>query len=169
MTQQQRRPGQWWVLAASIGLVALVAYLGTLATIPNTDGWYASAETPPWTPPEWLFGPVWSILYLAMAIAAWRIWRTPSSRARTTALTLYLVQLLLNGIWSPLFFAGYPLWGTAALWAASVVIIVLAGVIVATIAAFHRVDRPAAYILIPYLVWVLYATSLNIGVAALAA
>ncbi|HRN30006.1 MAG TPA: tryptophan-rich sensory protein, partial [Terrimesophilobacter sp.] len=148
---------------------ALVAYLGTLATIPNTDGWYASAETPPWTPPEWLFGPVWSILYLAMAIAAWRIWRTPSSRARTTALTLYLVQLLLNGIWSPLFFAGYPLWGTAALWAASVVIIVLAGVIVATIAAFHRVDRPAAYILIPYLAWVLYATSLNIGVAALAA
>lgn len=102
-----------------------------------------------------------------MAYAAWRIWNTPSSRARTTALTLYLVQLLLNGIWSPLFFAGYPLWGTGALWAATAVIVLLAAAIIATILSFHRIDRPAAYILIPYLAWVLYATTLTIGVAAL--
>ena len=55
------RTSQWWALAASVALVALVAFLGTLATIPNTEGWYAEAETPPWTPPDWLFGPVWTI------------------------------------------------------------------------------------------------------------
>lgn len=168
MTQQTRRPGQWWMLVASIALVALVAYLGTLATIPNTEGWYADAAKPAWTPPDWLFGPVWTILYIAMAYAAWRVWRTPNSRARTTALTLYLVQLLLNGIWSPLFFAGYPLWGETALWAAAVDILLLAVMIVATIVAFLRVDKPAAYLLGPYITWVLYATTLNIGIAALA-
>src|SRR5690554_5665094 len=147
MAPQTQRKGKWWMLVASIALVALVAYLGTLATIPNTDGWYADADKPAWTPPDWLFGPVWALLYLAMAYAAWRVWRTPDSRARTTALTLYLVQLLLNGIWSPLFFAGYPLWGVGALWAASVVIVLLAVMIVATIIAFLRVDKPAAYLL----------------------
>lgn len=163
-----RRTGAWWMLAASVALVAIVAVLGTLATTPNVEGWYAVADKPPWTPPDWLFGPVWTLLYLAMAYAAWRVWNTPGSRARSLALTLYLVQLVLNGIWSPLFFAGYPLWGSAALWAASVVIVLLAVTIIATIVAFHRVDRAAAYILMPYLAWVLYASTLNIGVAALA-
>lgn len=156
------------MLAASVALVAIVAVLGTLATTPNVEGWYAVADKPPWTPPDWLFGPVWTLLYLAMAYAAWRVWNAPGSRARTLALSLYLAQLVLNGIWSPLFFAGYPLWGEAALWAASVVIALLAVTIIATIVAFHRVDRVAAYILIPYLAWVLYASILNIGVAALA-
>lgn len=156
------------MLAASVALVAIVAVLGTLATTPNVEGWYAVADKPPWTPPDWLFGPVWTLLYLAMAYAAWRVWNAPGSRARTLALSLYLAQLVLNGIWSPLFFAGFPLWGEAALWAASVVIALLAVTIIATIVAFHRVDRVAAYILIPYLAWVLYASTLNIGVAALA-
>ncbi|MBX3093603.1 MAG: tryptophan-rich sensory protein [Cryobacterium sp.] len=163
-----RRAGAWWMLAASVALVALVAALGTLATTSNVEGWYAAADKPVWTPPDWVFGPVWSILYLAMAYAAWRVWLTPDSRARTTALVLYLVQLVLNGVWSPLFFAGYPIWGAAALWAASVVIVVLAVTILATIVAFHRVDKSAAYILVPYLAWVLYASTLNLGVAALA-
>lgn len=157
------------MLAASVALVALVAVLGTLATTPNTEGWYATADKPAWTPPDWLFGPVWTLLYLAMAYAAWRVWRTPNSRARTTALSLYVAQLVLNGIWSPLFFAGYPLWGAAALWVASVVIVLLAITLVATIVAFHRVDRASAYVLVPYLAWVLYASTLNIGVAALTA
>ena len=162
------RTGQWWALAASVALVALVAFLGTLATIPNTEGWYAEAETPPWTPPDWLFGAVWTLVFLAMAYSAWRVWRTPDSRARTTALTLYLVQLLLNGIWSPLFFAGYPLWGEAALWAAAIDILLLVGALSATIVAFLRVDKPAAYLLGPYITWVLYASTLNIGLAVLA-
>ena len=94
--------------------------------------------------------------------------RRTDSRARTTALTLYLVQLLLNGIWSPLFFAGYPLWGEAALWAAAADILLLIGALSATIIAFHRVDKAAAYILTPYLAWVLYASTLNISIAVLA-
>ena len=139
--------------------VLLVAFLGNLATIPNIPGWYAGLAKPPGTPPNWLFAPVWSLLYAAMIVAAWRILSLPSPIAgRRTALTLFFGQLALNAAWSWAFFAARnPLLGL-------VVICALLVAIALTIRAFRPLDRIAAWLFAPYLAWVLYATYLNLGV-----
>ena len=94
-------------LAAS----ALVAGLGGLATANNVNGWYATADKAPWSPPNWVFGPVWTLLYTAMAVAAWLVWRRRAEGTRP-ALTAYAVQLVLNLLWTPVFFGLYPVLGT---------------------------------------------------------
>lgn len=161
-------------IAVGIGLLAavtLIAVLGSMATVPNTEGWYADAQKVPWTPPNSVFGPVWSVLYLLIAVAGWLIWRTGYREGRENAargpLTLYAVQLILNGIWTPIFFAGYPLIGAAAWWIALAVIVALAVCVIwlAFRAAPH--SRIASWIMVPYALWLLYATSLNVGLIVL--
>lgn len=156
------RPARAWLaLLGFLAAVAVVAVLGSLATVPNVDGWYADADKPWFTPPDGVFGPTWTVLYAAMAVAAWLVWRTPASRERSTALTLWWAQLALNLAWTPVFFAAQLLWPAA------VVIVLLDVLVAATLVASRWVSRPAALLLVPYLAWVVFATGLNVGVARL--
>jgi tryptophan-rich sensory protein len=155
-------PRPWLVLAGLLLLNVLVAAGGSIASTSGVDGWYADADKPAWTPPNWVFGPAWTVLYALMAVAAWLLWRRHGWRGARTALVLYGVQLALNAAWTPVFF------GAERLGAGLVVILLLDVALVATIVAFHRLTPWIAWLLGPYLVWVLYATTLNAGVAALA-
>lgn len=117
---------------------------------------YDALQVPSWAPPGWLFGPVWTVLYLMIAVAGWLLWRTRGGRG--LPLVLWVVQLLLNLVWSPLFF-GADRYGVALL-----EIFLLWGFIVATIVAGWRVSRLAAVLLVPYWMWVSFATALNAAV-----
>jgi len=143
-----------WLVGLLVASFA-VAALGGIATAGNVDGWYASADKPSFNPPNWLFAPVWTTLYAAMAVAAWLVWR------RGGDLRTWWVQLALNLAWTPVFFAGQ--W----LWPALVVIIALDVAVAVTTVAFWRVSRPAGLLFVPYLAWVLFATALNTAIAAL--
>jgi tryptophan-rich sensory protein len=122
-----------------------------------------------WTPPNAAFGPVWAVLYTLIAVAGWLVWRRNENRVARIALPLFVAQLVLNSLWTPLFFGGYALVGPAALWIALLVILTLDLLVAATIAAFWPVSRVAALLLVPYLLWILYASTLNWGDAALVA
>lgn len=151
------------VLLGYLALSAIAAGIGVIANFANIDGWYAVADKAPWSPPNWLFGPVWTVLYIAMALAAWLVWR--QQRGWKPLVGLYGIQLLLNTAWSPLFFALYPLWGAPALWLAAAVIVALALVLLFLIVQFWRISRWAAILLVPYFLWVAFASSLNIFAA----
>jgi tryptophan-rich sensory protein len=142
----------WAGLGAWLLLCFLAAATGALFP-PGT--WYAALEKPPWNPPAWVFGPVWTALYTLMAVAAWRVWRRGGFVAQRRTLTPFLIQLVLNAAWTPLFF------GLKRPDLAFVDILLLLGAIVWTMTAFARVDRIAAGLLLPYLLWVAFATVLN--------
>jgi tryptophan-rich sensory protein len=152
-------------LLVYVAAVVVVATLGGLATSAGqgADGWYGSADKPWFTPPGWLFGPVWTVLYAAMAFAAWRLSRRREEgvAAASTALRLWWLQLALNFLWTPLFFAGQLLW------VALLDIVLLDAVLAVLVLRAWRVDRVAGWLLAPYLAWVLFATALNAGVAVL--
>lgn len=135
-----------------------VAGLGSLATTPEIPTWYSSIKKPSWTPPNWLFGPVWTLLYAAMAVAAWLVWKRAGWEQGQGALTLFAIQLALNLAWSFIFFKFHsPGWAFAeiiALWVA----------IAATTLKFAGVSSVAALLLVPYLIWVSYAAALNFAV-----
>jgi benzodiazapine receptor len=151
-----RRAGFGALLACL--LVTTVA-AGSAAFASRTSAqFYAMLEKPVWAPPAWLFGPVWSVLYLLMAVAAWRVWRAAGLQRARGAVGLYLLQLALNALWTWLFFV----WRDGP-WA-TVEVLALWGVIVATLLMFRRHDRPAALLLAPYLVWVSFASALTIAV-----
>ena len=162
------RPGtgrQVLTLGAFLAASFLVAGLGSLATFNNVDGWYATADKAPWSPPNGIFGPVWTFLYTAMAVAAWLVWR---KRAPGTprALKVYAVQLALNLAWTPVFFGLYPAIGGAALWLALAIIIALIMAVAVTVVSFGPVSRTAGLLLLPYVSWLVFAATLN-GWAAL--
>jgi translocator protein len=146
----------WPALGLSLLAVVVVAVLGALGTETGPGTWYDDLEQPAWNPPDWLFGPVWSVLYLLMAVAAWLVWRAGGRRE----LVPYALQLALNLAWTWVFFAG------EAPWPGAVVIAALVVAIAVTIAAFRRRSTLAAWLLVPYLGWVLYATALNVAIAA---
>jgi translocator protein len=150
-------------LVVCFALCFAVAAAGASVTRTEVPAWYASLSKPAWTPPSWVFPVAWNVLYALMAISLWRLWeraRAHVAGARR-AMRLFLTQLALNAAWSPIFF------GLHAIVAWLAIIITLAIVLTTTIAAAHRVDRPAAWLLVPYLAWIIYATSLNAGLAAL--
>ena len=155
------------VLVVFIAISFAVAALGTLATLENVDGWYADAEKAPWSPPNFLFGPVWTVLYPLMAIAAWLVWRERARVNVRPALTMYVIQLVLNALWTPVFFGLYPSIGVPALWGALVIILALDVMVLVTMLRFWPVRRLAAWLLVPYWAWVLFATTLNAAVAIL--
>lgn len=117
--------------------------------------WYAQLNKPTWNPPGWVFGPVWTLLYSMMAVAAWLVWKQGGFTSQRRPLGIFLGQLALNAAWSPLFF------GLHEPGIAFVEIVLLWLAIVATMAAFHRVNRTAAGLLLPYLAWVTFAAFLN--------
>lgn len=149
------RIADWLVLAAFVVGCLAVGWIGSLFTAPQIDTWYADIEKPAFTPPGAVFGPVWTILYAVMGVAAWLVWRRRHVAAVGIPLALFAGQLALNFAWSPVFFGmENPAAGLA-------IIIPLWFAIVATIAAFAPVQRWAAALLVPYLAWVTFATALN--------
>ena len=140
-----------------IGWLAIVfatAGVGAVASI-EASSFYAQLVRPSWAPPASAFGPVWSLLYLLMGIAAWLVWRERSAIRQITALTLFLVQLCANALWSWLFFA----WRNGAFAFADVLI--LTALISATVIVFWRISRLAAVLMLPYLAWVCLASALT--------
>jgi tryptophan-rich sensory protein len=118
---------------------------------------YLVLDRPPWAPPAWLFGPAWSVLYTAMAVAAWMVWRARGWRGARGALTLFLLQLVPNALWTWTFFVQ-----RRASWATADIVVLLV-LIVATMVAFARVRRLAGALLVPYLAWVSFATALTVA------
>ena len=151
-------------LAAFLAASFLVAGLGGFSTVSNVDGWYVTADKAPWSPPNWIFGPVWTVLYTAMAVAAWLVWRKRTARTRP-ALTAYAVQLALNLAWTPVFFGLYPALGTAALWLALAIILALIAAVTVTVVYFGPISRTAGLLLLPYIAWLVFASSLNLWAA----
>lgn len=135
-------------------LAFLTAGIGAAASI-NAGTFYMELTRPAWAPPAWLFGPVWTFLYTLMGIAAWLVWMRSGLSGGRVALSLFVVQLIANALWSWLFFQ----WRLGA--AAFVEVLVLWALILATIVAFWRVRKPAAALLFPYLGWVTFASILT--------
>ena len=142
----------WPGFAVWLVLCFIAPALGSVA---GPGDWYAQLQKPPWNPPGWVFGPVWTVLYASMAVAVWMIWRRGGFRVQRLPLVLFLTQLALNALWTPLFF------GLHRPDLALVDILLLWLAIVATLVAFARVHRGAAALLAPYLAWVSFATFLN--------
>lgn len=151
-------------LATFLGASALVAGLGSAVTIGNVNGWYVNADKAPWSPPNAVFGPVWTVLYVAMAVAAWLVWRERTPQAKG-ALWAYSVQLGLNMLWTPVFFGLYPVLGSLALWLALAIIVALVVALTITVLLSGPVSRWAGLLLLPYVSWVVFAASLNLWAA----
>lgn len=148
----------WISFVIFILLCFIVEIVGSLWTKETVLTWYPTLTKPSWTPPDWIFGPVWSCLYIMIAVSGWLIYRAEYSHKRSVALMLYSGQLALNFIWSFLFFSlRSPALGL-------IDIILLCLLISLTIIKAWPVSRLASLLLIPYLVWVMYATSLNAGI-----
>lgn len=140
-------------LIVSLAACFAAAGVGSLATTPNIATWYAGLAKPSWSPPNWIFGPVWTFLYISMAVAAWLVWR--KGGLWQWALGLFAVQLALNAAWSWIFF-GFHMPG-----AALIEIVALLAAIGAATVAFWRQSPAAGLLMVPYLGWVAFATVLN--------
>jgi tryptophan-rich sensory protein len=152
------RSTQWIGLVVLIAICFAAAGLGSLVTTPRIPDWYAGLAKPTWTPPNWIFGPVWSCLYLMMAVAAWLVWRQAGLTGAKLPLALFAIQLALNSLWSALFF-GLQNPGVAAL-----EIVLLWVAILATLIAFWKRSPWAGGLLVPYLGWVSFAAALNVAI-----
>jgi tryptophan-rich sensory protein len=144
-------------LAFAGWLTLCLAASGT-AFFVSTAGWYAGLAKPPWNPPPWVFAPVWTTLYIMMAAAAWLVWREGGWVMQGRPLGLFLLQWVLNALWTPIFFAmhrtGLAFVEIAVLWL----------VLAATLASFWRVRAAAGALLLPYLAWVSFAAALNFAI-----
>jgi benzodiazapine receptor len=146
-------------LVVCLALTFSAAFLGSLFTRNAISDWYANLNKPFFTPPDWLFGPVWTVLYLLMALSAFLVWQKGlESPIVRIALALYLLQLILNGLWTPLFF------GLKVPLVAFIEILLLWTAIILTIIASARVSMPAALLLLPYIVWTSFAAVLNFSI-----
>ena len=151
------RPAGVGALLVCIAVTTAAAAGAAYASRTSAE-FYALLDKPIWAPPAWLFGPVWSVLYLLMAVAAWRVWRARGFEPARRALALYTLQLVFNALWTWLFFV----WRDGP-WATAEVLTLWAS-IAATMLAFKRIDRLAAGMLVPYLAWVSFASALTISV-----
>ncbi|PKL57452.1 MAG: TspO protein [Methanomicrobiales archaeon HGW-Methanomicrobiales-6] len=146
----------------AIAVCLLAGFIGSLFTTPAIPTWYAGLIKPALNPPAWVFGPVWTILYILMGIALYLVWSKGWERKNVQVATaIFAVQLVLNVLWSYLFF------GMQAPYFALIEIVLLWIAIVMTIAAFYRVSVPAAVLLVPYILWVTFAAYLNYGIYVL--
>ena len=146
-------------LVIAIIITELAGIIGSIFTVAAIPTWYAALSKPALNPPNWIFAPVWNTLFILMGIAAWLVWRRGwDKKSVRTALTIFLVQLILNSLWSIIFFGlrnpGAAFWEIIILWLA----------IIVTIIWFYKVSRAAAYLLIPYILWVSFAGYLNLSI-----
>jgi translocator protein len=147
---------------SSATLCFLIAFLGGMATTPSIPTWYASLNKPFFNPPNWIFGPVWTTLYFLMAVSLYIIWdKKLHDKKKEAAIRIFIFQLTMNLLWSLVFF------GFHQPFLALITIIVLWKAIFVTIKHFYEISKVSAYILIPYLAWVSFASILNLAIAAL--
>ena len=148
-------------LVASLSLPFVAGSIGSYFTIPSIDSWYQTLNKPIFSPPDWVFGPAWTILYVLMGISFYLVWSSKSSKNKNQAVKLFLIQLTLNASWSIIFFGlhnpSFAFINIIALWI----------VIYMTIRAFTTPSKTAAYLLYPYLAWVSFATILNLSIVLL--
>lgn len=139
----------------------MAGIIGSLFTAPAVKGWYTTINKSPLNPPSWVFAPVWTTLFVMMGVSVSIIWLSEKNEGRSKALKVFFVQLVLNTLWSIIFFGlkNPPL--------AFIEIIVLWFVILYTIILFRKIDRKASYLLIPYILWVSFASVLNLSIAIL--
>jgi translocator protein len=143
-------------LIISIAIPVAIGAISGFFTVTGVESWYQTINKPSWNPPSWIFAPVWTTLYVMMGIALYLVWKSDSSAVlKKTAISLFAVQLILNFFWSFIFFnQQQPGW-------ALVEIIAMWFFILLTIFAFAQVSKPAAWLLVPYISWVSFATILN--------
>ncbi len=144
-------------LIISIIVCELAGVAGSFFTVSAIPTWYSALHKPALNPPAWLFGPVWVTLYLLMGVSFWLIWKSNSS-IKKKAIYLFIAQLVTNAIWSPVFF------GLKSPGVALVIIVLLWVAIVLNILVFRKISRTAAWLLVPYLLWVSFATYLNFSI-----
>lgn len=147
-------------LVASIAICEGAGIIGSLFTMPSIPTWYAGLAKPALNPPAWVFGPVWTTLFVLMGIALWLVWinRRADKKAKRTAIVIFFIQLALNTLWSIIFFALHnPGW-------AFVDLVFLWLAILATIILFAKISKPAAWLLVPYILWVSFAGYLNFAI-----
>ena len=150
---------RWLALVLFIVAAFATSAIGGLATASSVTTWYPTLNKPSWNPPAWVFGPVWTLLYIAMSVAAWRVWLVRATAADVGGtLRLWFAQLLLNALWSVLFF------GLRSPGAAVIEIVPLWALLVALQFRLARTDRVAALLWAPYLAWVSFAAFLNFTV-----
>lgn len=145
-------------IAISIIVCLLIGYSGSFATASSLSHWYVTLNKPVFNPPNWIFGPVWTVLYILMGIALGMIWHQQPSRERNIAMLIFVVQLILNWGWSFIFFYFKNLLG------AFIEIVVLWILIAACIGLFYKLKPIAAYLLFPYILWVTFASILNFSI-----
>ncbi|VVB57473.1 TspO/MBR family protein [uncultured archaeon] len=155
-TAPQASKTNWPLLLAFILLCEFIGILGGLATQESIPTWYATLNKPIFTPPAWLFAPVWILLYALMGIAAYLVWKKGVKKPQVQfALLLFALQLILNLKWSLVFFGLHSIGGGL------IVIVILDLLILATLLKFKPIDQKAAWLMVPYLLWCLFATLLN--------
>ena len=142
-------------LAAFVLLCLGISALGGWATASSVGTWYATLAKPAFNPPNWVFAPVWTVLYAMIAVAGWRVWRLRGLGGAPGAMSVYALQLALNLAWSFVFF------GAQAIGAGLVVIVLLLAAILVNARLFWNVERAAGWLLVPYAAWVAFATVLN--------
>jgi tryptophan-rich sensory protein len=147
----------WWTIVPFLVAVAVVAGVGGLAAA-GSQSTYRALDLPPYAPPSWLFGPVWTVLYVMIGVAGWLLWR---AGGWDRVMWLWVAQLVLNLLWTPLFFAA-DLY-TVAL---GEILVLAAAVALLVVWSWHR-SRRGAWLLVPYLAWVCFATALNAGIVVL--
>ncbi len=145
-------------LVLLVGLCLGVGGLGGAVTAESVTTWYATLNKPSFNPPNWIFGPVWTALYILMGVAAWRVWRAADRDTARGPLAVFALQLAVNLGWSVAFF------GLRNPGLAVVVILLLDLLVLATALMFRRIDRLAAWLLVPYLAWISFATLLNVTI-----
>lgn len=143
-------------LIVSIGISLAAGVIGSIFTTPSISGWYATLQKPFFTPPSWVFGPAWTTLYILMGIALFLVWNKGiHHRGVKLAMSIFGVQLVLNALWSIIFF------GMQNPFYALIEVIILWFAILVTIVIFYRIDKRAGLLLIPYILWVSFASVLN--------
>lgn len=157
-SEPTRQRGDWPTLALLLALSAIVAGVSGVATVRSVGDWYAALTKPTFNPPNAIFGPVWTVLYIAMAIAAWRVWRRRDEASVAIPIRLYLAQMAFNFAWSILFF------GLHQIALALADILILLGLLAATTVAFWKRDKTAGVLMVPYLAWVGFASTLNFAI-----
>lgn len=157
-SDRRMKSSRWLPLGLFLLLAFAAAAIGAYATWTSVDTWYESLRKPAWNPPRWVFGPVWTLLYIAMAVAAWRVWRVSDQHDARTTFRLYGAQLALNALWSILFF------GLREPFAALMDVTVLWLVLLRMFARFRAADRIAAILWSAYVLWVSFALCLNAAI-----
>jgi benzodiazapine receptor len=155
LTKERRRTRDLVGLLTFVAICLGVSAIGGAVTATSVGSWYQGLHKPSFNPPDWIFAPVWTALYILIAFAGWRVWRAAGLRAARAAFVLYALQLALNLAWSILFF-GFRLIGLAL-----IEIVILFVAILATMVALWQRDRLAGMLLVPYGTWVLFAAALN--------